>query len=180
MGQNGDGSSGPNPDINPGDYVKSDKESKWVGVKDPKEIVMIPASDTGLPSLASSTGAKTKTKDPISADDKKAFNNFRYNNIVFEIEVVTVPKGSTTPIPSSEQINDLIYPVKMVIPSRYKSKSLSISLPSIKIGSIAGSPGKRPSLSCPNFKKGGGKSIGFGIELKPITIASWKSDLTKD
>jgi hypothetical protein len=180
MGQNGDGSSGPNPDINPGYYVKSDKESKWVGVKDPKEIVMIPASDTGLPSLASVSGAKTKTKEPISADDKKAFNNFRYNNIVFEIEVVTVPKGSTTPIPSSEQIKDLIYPVKMIIPSRYKSKSLSISLPSIKIGSIAGSPGKRPSLSCPNFKKGGGKSIGFGIELKPITIASWKSDLTKD
>ena len=180
MGQNGDGSSGPNPDLNPGYYVKSDKESKWVGVKDPKEIVMIPASNSGLPSLASVSGAKTETKEPISADDKEAFNPFRYNNIVFEIEVVTRSKGSTSPIPSAEQVKDLVYPVRMVIPSRHTQHSISIPLPRIRIGRIAGSPGKRPSLSCPDFSKGGGKSIGFGIEVKPITIASWKSDRTKD
>jgi len=180
-GRNGDGSSGPNPDTNPGYYIKDGEQSKWTGVKDPKEVVIIPASeDGGIPSLTSASGAKTETQAPIQASDKEAFNQYRYNNIVFEIEVLEKPDGKEENIPSVEQFKDLVYPVRMVIPSRYKNKGLTISLPSIKIGKVAGSPGKRPSVSCPTFSGKGKTSIGFGIELRPVKIASWQSDITKN
>jgi hypothetical protein len=181
MGENGDGSSGPNSYVNPGYYVKDGEQSKWVSVKDPSEVVIVPASeDGGLPTKNSGAGAKVEKMKPIKASETEKFNPYRYNNIIMDIEVIDPSSKATENIPSMEQIKDLTYPVQIVLPSRYKSKSASISLPSIKIGRVSGSPGKRPSVSCPTFGGKGKSSLSFGFEFKPVTIASWKSDITKD
>jgi len=180
MGTNGDGSSGPNPDVNPGYYVKSGEVSKWVTVKDPSEIVIIPASEqNGQPTKTSGDGAETKKEAPISASESAKFNPYRYSNIIFDIEVIEPEQLEGGEILASENIKGVKYPIELRLPPRFKSKSASIKIPSFSVGRVSGSPGKRPSIACPSF---GGKiksSLNLGFEWKEVKVANWQSDITK-
>lgn len=180
MGSNGDGSSGPNSDVNPGYYVKSGKISKWVPVKDASEIVIIPASqENGEPTKTSGEGAETKKEAPIPASDAEKFNPYRYNNIVFDVEVVEPGETSGTEIPSVQNIKGVKYPIELRLPPRYTAKSASIRIPSFKIGKVSGSPGKRPSIACPSFGGKSKSSLNLGFEWKEVKVANWQSDITK-
>jgi hypothetical protein len=180
MGTNGDGSSGPNSDVNPGYYVKSGKISKWVQVKDASEIVIIPASEqNGEPTKTSGDGAEIKKEAPIAASESEKFNPYRYNNIVFDVEVIESGEITGAEIPSVQNIKGVKYPIELRLPQRFTSKSASIRIPSFKIGKASGSPGKRPSIACPSF---GGKtksSLNLGFEWKEVKVANWQSDITK-
>jgi hypothetical protein len=180
MGTNGDGSSGPNSDVNPGYYVKSGKISKWVQVKDASEIVIIPASEqNGEPTKTSGDGAEIKKEAPIAASESEKFNPYRYNNIVFDVEVIEPGEITGAEIPSVQNIKGVKYPIELRLPQRFTSKSASIRIPSFKIGKASGSPGKRPSIACPSF---GGKtksSLNLGFEWKEVKVANWQSDITK-
>lgn len=180
MGSNGDGSSGPNSDVNPGYYVKSGKISKWVQVKDASEIVIIPASqENGEPTKTSGEGAETKKEAPIPASDTEKFNPYRYNNIVFDIEVVEPGETTGGEIPSVQNIKGVKYPIELRLPPRFTTKSTSIRIPSFKIGKVSGSPGKRPSIACPSFGGKAKSSLNLGFEWKEVKVANWQSDITK-
>jgi hypothetical protein len=180
LGSNGDGSSGPNSDVNPGYYVKSGKISKWVTVKDPSEVVIIPASEeNGEPTKTSGEGAETKKEAPIPASDTEKFNPYRYNNIVFDIEVVEPGETTGGEIPSVQNIKGVKYPIELRLPPRFTSKSASIRIPSFKIGKVSGSPGKRPSIACPSFGGKAKSSLNLGFEWKEVKVANWQSDITK-
>lgn len=180
MGANGDGSSGPNSDVNPGYYVKSGSVSKWVTVKDPSEIVIIPASEeNGEPTKTSGDGAKTVKEDPIPASDTQKFNPYRYNNVVFDVEVVEPEESASGEVPAIESVKGVQYPIILRLPPRFKAKSTTIYLPSFSLGKVSGSPGKRPSVVCPSFGGKSKTSLNLGFEWKPVKVASWQSDITK-
>jgi hypothetical protein len=176
-GGNGDGTTGPNPPapLKFGYYTSDGGKSAWKEGKDRNMIDVLVVDNEGTP-----TGEpKQVKKSPES--DKDAYNEFRYNNI--EIVYEAIEKGSTSePTEVVEKVVDLAYPLKIRIPARYRSKTIKIPLPYINIGAkfVAGK-GSKPT-ACPDFSSGGGGGgvkTKFGIGIRPVTIASWKSDLTK-
>jgi hypothetical protein len=176
-GQNGDGTSGPNPPepLKFGYYISDKGKSIWKEGKDRNMIDVLAIDNEGTPS-----GEPKQVKKSPEAD-KNDYNVFRYNNI--EIVYEAVEKGTTEePTEVVEKVVDLAYPIKIRIPARYRRKTIKIPLPYITIGSksVAGK-GSKPT-ACPDFSSGGGGGgvrTKFGIGIKQVTIASWQSDLTK-
>ena len=176
-GGNGDGTTGPNPPapLKFGYYTSDKGKSIWNEGKDRNMIDVFAIDNEGTPSGE----PKQVKKSPES--DKDAYNEFRYNNI--EIVYEAIEKGSTAePTEVVEKVVDLAYPLKIRIPARYRSKTIKIPLPYISMGAkfVAGK-GSKPT-ACPNFSSGGGGGgvkTKFGIGIRPVTIASWKSDITK-
>jgi hypothetical protein len=177
-GQNGDGTSGPNPPepLKFGYYISDKGKSIWKEGKDRNMIDVLDIDNEGTPS-----GEPKQVKKSPEAD-KNDYNVFRYNNI--EIVYEAVEKGTTEePTGVVEKIVDLAYPIKIRIPARYRRKTIKIPLPYITIGakSVAGKGRTKPTV-CPDFSSGGGGGgikTKFGIGIKQVTIASWQSDLTK-
>ena len=173
-GDNGDGSSGPNPPegIKFGYYVKDGNGVKFVDGEDRKTVTMIAVDDEGTPTADSADGAKTKSMDPEAS--KEDYNKFRYNNIEVEYEFVEQDEGAT----SEESISNLLFPVKLAIPARYSTKRIRIPVPTLtKSYSSRGSGGKSGATSCPEFKER--YSTSFNFSFKPVTVAKWQSDLVK-
>jgi hypothetical protein len=158
-----------------GYYISDKGKSVWKDGKDRNMMEVFTIDSEGTPSGE----PKQVKKSPES--DKDAYNVFRYNNI--EIVYESVEKGTTEePTEVVEKVVDLAYPVKIRIPARYRSKRIKIPLPYISIGAkfVAGK-GSKPT-ACPDFSSGGGGGgvkTKFGIGIRQVTIASWKSDLTK-
>lgn len=177
-GQNGDGTSGPNPPepLKFGYYISDKGKSIWKEGKDRNMIDVLDIDNEGTPS-----GEPKQVKKSPEAD-KNDYNVFRYNNI--EIVYEAVEKGTTEePTGVVEKVVDLAYPIKIRIPARYRRKTIKIPLPYITIGakSVAGKGRTKPTV-CPDFSSGGGGGgikTKFGIGIKQVTIASWQSDLTK-
>ena len=175
-GDNGDGTSGPNPPegIKFGYYVKDGNGVKFVDGEDRKTVTMIAVDDEGTPTADSAEGAKTKSMDPEA--NKGDYNKFRYNNIEVEYEAIDPAKD---PGGSEESISNLLFPVKLMIPARYSTKRIRIPVPVLtKSYSSRGSGGKSGATSCPDFTER--TSTSFGFSFKPVTIAKWQSDMTKD
>jgi hypothetical protein len=174
-GDNGDGTSGPNPPegIKFGYYVKDGNGVKFVDGDDRKTVTLIAVDDEGTPTTDSAEGAKTKSMDPEAG--KEAYNKFRYNNIEIEFEI----KEDGSDESSEESISNLLFPIKLAIPGRYKTKKIRIPVPVItKSYSSRGSGGKSGATSCPDFTES--TSTSFGFSFRPVTVAKWKSDMTKD
>jgi hypothetical protein len=175
-GDNGDGTSGPNPPegIKFGYYVKDGNGVKFVDGEDRKTVTMIAVDDEGTPTADSAEGAKTKSMDPEA--NKGDYNKFRYNNIEVEYEAIDPKKD---PGGSEESITNLLFPVKLMIPARYSTKRIRIPVPVLtKSYSSQGSGGKSGATSCPDFTER--ISTSFGFSFRPVTVAKWKSDMTKD
>jgi len=173
-GDNGDGTSGPNPPegIKFGYYVKEGNGVKFVDGSDRKTVTMIAVDDEGTPTAESAEGAKTKSMDPEA--NKEDYNKFRYNNI--EVEFEFKEEGSDFE-PSEESISNLLFPVKLAIPARYSTKKIRIPIPIITTStSSRGSGGKSGATSCPDFTER--TSTSFGFSFRPVTIAKWQSDLS--
>jgi hypothetical protein len=176
-GGNGDGTTGPNPPapLKFGYYISDKGKSIWKDGKDRNMMEVFALDGEGTPSGE----PKQVKKSPES--DKDAYNVFRYNNI--EIVYEAVEKGTTEePTEVVEKVVGLSYPLEVRIPARYRSKTIKIPLPYISIGAkfVAGK-GSKPT-ACPDFSSGGGGGgvkTKFGIGIRQVTIASWKSDLTK-
>ena len=173
-GSNGDGTSGPNaPEpIKFGYYVKGGDNVKWVDGAKRDEVMIVPIDEQGTPTKDSAEGIKPKVEAPLS--DVKEYNQFRYNNI--EIEFDIVDKGTEEDIPSSEKVINLKYPVKVAIPSRYSKTRISVPLPSISKSYSTSGKGSKAG-SCPTF--GESTSTSFGLTFKKVDIVSWQSDLSK-
>lgn len=173
-GSNGDGTSGPNaPEpIKFGYYVKGGENVKWVDGAKRDEVIIIPVDDQGTPTKDSADGIKAKPEAPLT--DVKQYNQFRYNNIEIEFDVVEIQPGKEAP--SSEKVINLKYPVKVAIPSRYSKTRISIPLPTISKSYSTSGKGSKPG-SCPTF--GESTSTSFGLTFKKVDIASWQSDLTR-
>jgi hypothetical protein len=171
-GENGDGTSGPNgPDpLKFGYYVKGGDNVKWVDGTNREDVVIVPIDNQGTPTVDSGEGAKTETESPLK--DKNEYNQFRYNNIEIEYDIIE----QSDEIPTSEKVINLKYPVKIAIPARYSKKRISIPLPSISISSSSSGKGSKPG-SCPEF--GESTSTSFGLTFKKVDIVSWQSDLAK-
>lgn len=173
-GSNGDGTSGPNaPEpIKFGYYVKGGENVKWVDGAKRDEVMIIPIDDQGTPTKDSAEGIKPKVEAPLS--DVKQYNQFRFNNIEIEFDVVEI-SGTEEP-PTSEKVISLAYPVKIAIPPRYSRKKITIALPSLTKSYSTSGKGSKPG-SCPTF--GESTSTSFGLTFKKVDIASWQSDLSK-
>lgn len=173
-GDNGDGTSGPNPPegIKFGYYVKDGNGVKFVDGTDRKTVTIIPVDDEGTPTTDSADGAQTKSMDPES--NKDAYSQFRYNNIEVEYEAVDNPEED---LPSEEAISNLLFPVKVAIPSRYSTRRIRIPIPVITTSkSSRGSGGRSGATPCPDFSER--TSTSFGFSFRPVTIAKWQSDLS--
>lgn len=180
-GGNGDGTTGPNPPepIKFGYYGEDGGKAIWKNGKSRDVMEVVEVDDDGTPK--GDPKEVKKSPDP----NKDDYNKYRYNNI--EIEYVAselVP----SPIPGKdsgiEKVIDMNYPITIRIPGRYRNKKISIPIPVIQLGirASAGGGKSKSKTACPDFSNagGGGKirtSYGFGI--KTVTIASWKSDITK-
>ena len=175
-GDNGDGSSGPNPPegIKFGYYVKDGSGVKFVDGEDRKTVTMIAVDDEGTPTEDSAEGAKTKSMDPEA--NKEDYSKFRYNNIEIDFEYV---EGGVDPEGGSEEsISNLLFPVKLAIPARYSTKRIRIPIPIITTStSSRGSGGKGGAGKCPEFKER--YTTSFNFSFKPVTVAKWQSDLVK-
>jgi hypothetical protein len=173
-GSNGDGTSGPNaPEpIKFGYYVKGGDNVKWVDGAKRDEVMIIPIDEQGTPAKDSAEGIKPKVEAPLS--DVKNYNQFRFNNIEIEFDVVEI-SGTEEP-PTSEKVISLAYPVKIAIPSRYSKIKISVPIPSLSISYSSSGKGSKPG-SCPTF--GESTSTSFGLTFKKVDIASWQSDLSK-
>ncbi len=175
-GENGDGTSGPNPPEGKkfGYYVKSGNVSKWIEGTDRSIVTLIPIDDQGTPTAENADGAKTKKEAPKGKVED--YNKFRYNNIQIEFEKVEIVPGKEEPL-ASEKIVTLKYPVKIVIPSRYSTKRIKIPIPTITT-SYSSSGKSSKANSCPSFTET--TKLKFGLTFKTINILTYKSDLTKD
>ena len=173
-GSNGDGTSGPNaPDpIKFGYYVKGGNNVKWVDGTKRDEVMIVPIDEQGTPTKDSAEGIKPKIEAPLS--DVKQYNQFRFNNIEIEFDVIEI-SGTEEP-PTSEKVISLAYPVKILIPSRYTKRTISIPLPSFTKSYSTSGKRSKPG-SCPTF--GESTSTSFGLTFKKVDIASWQSDLSK-
>ena len=173
-GSNGDGTSGPNaPDpIKFGYYVKGGNNVKWVDGTKRDEVMIVPIDEQGTPTKDSAEGIKPKIEAPLS--DVKQYNQFRFNNIEIEFDVMEI-SGTEEP-PTSEKVISLAYPVKIAIPARYSKRKISIPLPSFTKSYSTSGKGSKPG-SCPTF--GESTSTSFGLTFKKVDIASWQSDLSK-
>lgn len=175
-GENGDGTSGPNPPEGKkfGYYVKSGDASKWADGTDRSIVTLIPIDEEGTPTSENAGGAKTKKEAPeANAAD---YNKFRYNNIEIEFEMVDGTGKKEEP-PTSEKIVVLKYPVKILIPSRYTTTTLKIPIPSISTSKSSSGKSSKAG-SCPSFKET--TKLKLGLTFKTINILTYKSDLTKD
>jgi hypothetical protein len=173
-GDNGDGTSGPNPPEGKkfGYYVKSGNASQWIEGTDRSSVILIPIDEEGTPTSDEQEGAKTFAPEANVAD----YNKFRYNNIEIEFEMVDEVPGKEEPL-TSEKIVALKYPVKILIPSRYTTKRIKIPIPSITTS--RSSSGKNSKAgSCPSFEET--TKLKLGLTFKTINILTYKSDLTKD
>jgi hypothetical protein len=173
-GSNGDGTSGPNaPDpIKFGYYVKGGNNVKWVDGTKRDEVMIVPIDEQGTPTKDSAEGIKPKIEATLS--DVKQYNQFRFNNIEIEFDVIEI-SGTEEP-PTSEKVISLAYPVKILIPSRYTKRTISIPLPSFTKSYSTSGKRSKPG-SCPTF--GESTSTSFGLTFKKVDIASWQSDLSK-
>ena len=173
-GSNGDGTSGPNaPDpIKFGYYVKGGNNVKWVDGTKRDEVMIVPIDEQGTPTKDSAEGIKPKIEATLS--DVKQYNQFRFNNIEIEFDVIEI-SGTEEP-PTSEKVISLAYPVKILIPSRYTKRTISIPLPSFTKSYSTSGKGSKPG-SCPTF--GESTRTSFGLTFKKVDIASWQSDLSK-
>jgi hypothetical protein len=173
-GSNGDGTSGPNaPDpIKFGYYVKGGNNVKWVDGTKRDDVMIVPIDEQGTPTKDSAEGIKPKIEAPLS--DVKQYNQFRFNNIEIEFDVMEI-SGTEEP-PTSEKVISLAYPVKILIPSRYTRRTITIPLPSFTKSYSTSGKGSKPG-SCPTF--GESTSTSFGLTFKKVDIASWQSDLSK-
>lgn len=174
-GENGDGTSGPNPPEGKkfGYYVKSGDASKWTDGTDRSIVTLIPIDDQGTPTAENADGAKTKKEAPKA--NVQDYNKFRYNNIEIEFEKVEIVPGKEEPL-TSDKIVALKYPVKIQIPARYSTKRIKIPIPTI-VTSYSSSGKSSKAGSCPVFKET--TSTNFGIKFKTIDILTYESDLTK-
>jgi hypothetical protein len=174
-GDNGDGTSGPNPPEGKkfGYYVKSGNASKWIEGTDRDRVILIPIDEEGTPTSDEPDGEVREYAPKANVAD---YNKFRYNNIEIEFEMVEIVPGKEEPL-TSEKIVALKYPVKIIIPSRYTTKRIKIPIPSITTSSS--SSGKSSGAgSCPSFKET--TKLKLGLTFKTINILTYKSDLTKD
>lgn len=173
-GSNGDGTSGPNaPDpIKFGYYVKGGNNVKWVDGTKRDEVMIVPIDEQGTPTKDSAEGIKPKIEATLS--DVKQYNQFRFNNIEIEFDVIEI-SGTEEP-PTSEKVISLAYPVVILIPSRYTKRTISIPLPSFTKSYSTSGKRSKPG-SCPTF--GESTSTSFGLTFKKVDIASWQSDLSK-
>ena len=175
-GDNGDGTSGPNPPEGKkfGYYVKSGDASQWTDGTDRSIVTLIPIDEEGTPTSENADGAKTKKEAPEA--NVADYNKFRYNNIEIEFEMVVKVEGDEEPL-TSEKIVALKYPVKILIPSRYTTKRIKIPIPSITTSSSSSGKNSKAG-SCPSFKET--TKLKLGLTFKTINILTYKSDLTKD
>lgn len=178
-GENGDGSSGPNPPapLKFGYYVADGGKAIWKEGKDRNVMTVLISDDDGIPSGE----PKDVKRSPES--DKNEYNKFRYNNIEIVYEALPL-KEKDKPLPTSEKMVDLSYPIKVRIPARYRKKTIKIPLPYISIGvkAKAGGGASSKPTACPDFSSGGGGGsikTKFGIGIRQVKIGSWESDLTK-
>jgi len=175
-GENGDGTSGPNPPEGKkfGYYVKSGDSSKWIDGTDRSTVTMISIDDQGMPTAENADGAKTKKVEPEA--NVGDYNKYRYNNIEIEFEKVNRVKDSEEPL-TSDKIVALKYPVKIQIPGRYSTSTIKIPIPTITTSYSSSGKGSKPG-SCPSFSET--TSTKFGLSFKPINVLTYKSDQTKD
>jgi hypothetical protein len=173
-GGNGDGTSGPNPPegIKFGYYVKDGNGVKFVDGEDRKTVTMIAVDDEGTPTSDSADGAKTKSMDPEA--NKDDYSQYRYNNI--EIIFDKVDSDPDAKKSSEESVENLIFPARVLIPSRYGKRKIRIPLPTITTSKSSKIGGNKNSTKCPSFKES--SSTSFGFSFKPVTIASWETDLS--
>lgn len=178
-GENGDGSSGPNPPapIKFGYYVAEGDKAVWKDGKDRNVMDIVTIDEGGTPS--GEPKQVKKTPEP----NKNDYNVFRYNNIEIVYEAVE-KRTESEPTEVVGKVVDLSYPIKIRVPARYGRKTIKIPLPYIKIGlrDKSGGRGSSKPTACPDFSSGGGGGkikTKFGIGIRPVTIASWESDLTK-
>lgn len=177
QGENGDGSSGPNaPEPKQfGYYVKSGEKVSWVAGKNRSEVIVIPIEEDGTPLKDSAEGITPKNEPPES--DISKYNKFRYNNI--EIEFEFIDGGSKETFPTSETIINLKYPVKIIMPSRFKKISIKIPLPVIvKSGSGASGGEKSKPGKCFTFNNDRTK-VRRGLVMKKVEIYGYDQDISK-
>lgn len=169
-GSNGDGTSGPNPPEGKkfGYYVEGPKGVQWIDGKDRNSVVIVPINEEGTPTASDAKNAKTVSMPPEASEAD--YNEFRYNNIEIEFEMVDPSKT----FEFSEKVVDLKYPVKISIPNRYNSKSIKIALPSIT--KSYSSSGKNLGGRCPSFTET--VKTKYGLTFKTINVLTYKSDLT--
>jgi hypothetical protein len=174
-GDNGDGTSGPNPPEGKkfGYYVKSGNASKWIEGTDRDRVILIPIDEEGAPTSDEPDGEVREYAPKANVAD---YNKFRYNNIEIEFEMVVKVEGDEEPL-TSEKIVALKYPVKILIPSRYTTKRIKIPIPSITTSSSSSGKNSKAG-SCPSFKET--TKLKLGLTFKTINILTYKSDLTKD
>jgi hypothetical protein len=173
-GSNGDGTSGPNPPEGKkfGYYVKGPNGTQWVEGKDRNSVVIIPIDEEGTPTSKDEKTAKIVSMTPeASVSD---YNQFRYNNIEIEFEMVS--PGKT--IPDSEKVVALKYPVLIKIPNRYSSTTIRIPIPTISKSYSSSGEGKSSGNECPSFM--GTFKTKYGLTFKTINVLTYKSDLTKE
>jgi hypothetical protein len=174
-GDNGDGTSGPNPPEGKkfGYYVKSGNASQWIEGTDRDRVILIPIDEEGTPTSDEPDGEVREYAPKANVAD---YNKFRYNNIEIEFEMVVKVEGDEEPL-TSEKIVALKYPVKILIPSRYTTKRIKIPIPSITTSSSSSGKNSKAG-SCPSFKET--TKLKLGLTFKTINILTYKSDLTKD
>ena len=102
------------------------------------------------------------------------YNQFRYNNIEIEFEMVRPGKILT----DSDKIVNLKYPVLIRIPNRYSSTTIKIPLPTISKSYSSSGEGKGGGNQCPSFAET--FKTKYGLTFKTINVLTYKSDLTKD
>lgn len=172
-GENGDGTSGPNPPEGRfGYYVKDGNGVKFVDGEDRKTVTMIAVDAEGTPTADSADGAKTKSMDPEA--NKDDYNQYRYNNI--EIIFDKVDTDPDLKSQSEESVSNLIFPARVSIPPRYGRIGISISIPSIG-KSKSQSSGNKDKSNCPIFKSK--KIPSYNFTFTKVKIVSWETDLGK-
>ena len=170
-GENGDGTSGPNPPegIKFGYYIKDGNGVKFVDGKDRNEVTLVDIDEEGTPK---SVGPKIKNIEPES--DKESYNQYRYSNIEIEFERVDEPADA--PNDSEEYITNLKFPSKISIPQRFSTKKIRIPIPVITTS--YSTKGKSTGAGkCEDFKET--TTTSFGLSFKQVEIAKWQSDLAK-
>lgn len=163
-GENGDGSSGPNPPegIKFGYYEKDGNNVKWVDGKDRKELIISEAGEEGEPSEKISK----KTETPLNS--KQDYNEFRYSNVYLEYEE-TDNDGLT-----GEVVPNVLFPTQVSIPNRFKKVKITLIPPITLKKNPRGKSGM--GTKCPEFGKK--SSLKMGLNIPEITISKTK-DLAK-
>jgi hypothetical protein len=176
-GENGDGTSGPNP-LAPKTFGYYDKSGKYVSLKEDQgakrtEIQVVPIDDDGN-STQVEPKAIDKSKELGEMQDADSYDKFRYSNVF--IEYVIVKEEDKQNKPNTVVTYEISYPVGLNVPERFRGRKITIPIPTISFSRDERST-KKSSTSCDNGK-GGIKSITrFGLTIKPVTLASWQSEI---